>query len=113
MTDIEQIKREVHEELGYPEHPISRVIDYLASRGYLGGVQGWQDISTAPKDGETIMIFDSYSDDKGIDGYGICTARWDHSLRWWIMHQRYSNVISLINPTHWQPLPAAPKGETK
>jgi len=38
MTDIEQIKREVHEELGYPEHPISRVIDYLHSRGYLGGV---------------------------------------------------------------------------
>lgn len=38
MTNIEQIKREVHEELGYPEHPISRVIDYLASRGYLGGV---------------------------------------------------------------------------
>lgn len=36
--DIEQIKREVHEELGYPEHPISRVIDYLHQRGYLGGV---------------------------------------------------------------------------
>ena len=73
----------------------------------------WKPIETAPKDGETIMIFDSYSDDKGIDGYGICTARWDYSLEWWIMHQRYSNVISLINPTHWMPLPTAPKGETK
>ena len=39
-VDIEQIKREVHEELGYPEHPISRVIDHLHSRGYLGGVPG-------------------------------------------------------------------------
>jgi hypothetical protein len=69
----------------------------------------WQPIETAPKDGTTIIIFDSYSDDKGIDGYGVCTARWDYSLKWWIMHQRYSNVISLINPTHWMPLPEPPQ----
>ncbi len=69
----------------------------------------WQPIETAPKDGTTIIIFDSYSDDKSIDGYGVCTARWDYSLKWWIMHQRYSNVISLINPTHWMPLPQPPQ----
>lgn len=118
MTNIEQIKREVSGiylddcEL-LPWVIVHETIDYLHSRGYLGGAPEWQLIETAPRTGETIMIFDSYSDYKGIDGYGICTARWDYSLRWWIMHQRYSNVISLINPTHWQPLPDAPKGETK
>ncbi len=69
----------------------------------------WMPIDSAPLDGTTIIIFDSYSDDKGIDGYGVCTARWDYSLKWWIMHQRYSNVISLINPTHWMPLPEPPQ----
>lgn len=117
--DIDQIKREVGDKLSrliphsYSYNTMLNTIDYLNSRGYLGGAPEWQLIETAPRTGETIMIFDSYSDYKGIDGYGICTARWDYSLRWWIMHQRYSNVISLINPTHWQPLPAAPKGETK
>ena len=60
MTDINQIKREVHEELGYPKHPISRVIDYLHSRGYLGGVPEWQPIETAPqKEGEVFICRDS------------------------------------------------------
>ncbi len=71
----------------------------------------WQKIETAPKDGTTLLIFDNYSNDKSIDGYGVCTARWDYSLKWWIMHQRYSNVISLVNPTHFMPLPDAPQSQ--
>ena len=114
-VDIEKLKRPDPCPQGFTDYNMgwNECIDYLHSRGYLGGAPEWQLIETAPRTGETIMIFDSYSDYKGIDGYGICTARWDYSLRWWIMHQRYSNVISLINPTHWQPLPDAPKGETK
>lgn len=78
--------------------------------------EAWRPISEAPRDGRTVLIFDNYKPSKiegrlqdGDDGYGITTARWDETLQDWIMHQRRGNLILLMNPTHWQPLPQPPR----
>jgi len=105
MTNDEAIKVLEHIKCG---HVLDKESEALTHAIACLRESQWQPIETAPMDGDTILIFDSYSDDKNIDGYGVCTARWDFSFRWWIMHQRYSNVISLVNPTHWQPLPQPP-----
>lgn len=87
----------------YEQSIMASTIDLIHAKDLL---HVWNyDMDSAPKDGSTLLIFDSFSTNKEIDGYGMCTARWDASLKWWIMHQRNSNVISLINPTAWMPLP--------
>ena len=49
--DIEQIKREVFANIPIEDICVANAtIDYLHSRGYLGGVPEWQTIETAPKD---------------------------------------------------------------
>ena len=65
---------------------------------------GWQDIATAPKDGTMIIVYRPTADNKyirkvGPDYWGMFGSRgsWGRSNA---AHQ----------PTHWQPLPAAPKG---
>lgn len=69
----------------------------------------WQPISTAPKDGTSVLIFDNYREDKKVDGYNRVVARFDETLDRWMIHQRYGNYIACINPTKWMPLPQPPK----
>ena len=69
----------------------------------------WQPISTAPKDGTSVLIFDNYREDKKVDGYNRVVARFDEPLDRWMIHQRYGNYIACINPTKWMPLPQPPK----
>lgn len=59
---------------------------------------GWQDISTAPKDGTLIMV--------GAPGCGVSLVRW--MLDSWIDEQGFTQGTW---PTHWIPLPAAPTGD--
>ena len=63
---------------------------------------GWQPIETAPKDGTDIWCFDSL--------YG---KPWHYEANWngiqW--YHGFGDSWPDANPTHWQPLTAAPKGE--
>ena len=56
----------------------------------------WQDISTAPKDGAKVIIYDTkHGVRSGSWIVGINFTGWNHSE----------------TPTHWQPLPPKPESE--
>lgn len=80
-------------------------IDHLAQRGMLNC--GWMPIESAPK----------------VDGQRLCLALWDDdnyfcwiTVGWWDKKRRawwHNPDGKLVPPTHWMPLPAAPKMEGK
>lgn len=102
------------------------LIDWIASQGYLQTnsanddgknttIQGistitlqtpreWQPISTAPKDGSEILLIDPEHEIKVVSTYWHAFANGDG---YW------ENLEGLeeYNPTHWMPLPTAPKGK--
>ncbi len=59
----------------------------------------WQPIATAPLDGTRVLL--TAMQDKPIAGAGNWVAR--HKIWLW--------PYPLVEPTHWAPLPAAPKQE--
>lgn len=77
---------------------------------------GWQDISTAPKDeGVKVMAFDGTK-----VGEAVLYSEWEESndfedavLRWRWANDSCSCCWGRAEPqpTHWQPLPAAPTGD--
>lgn len=75
----------------------------------------WQPMETAPKNGKTILIFDSYAqirgETMGDDGYGITCARFDRGN--WQIHCRNDNIIYCVNPTHWMELPEIPSRDSE
>jgi hypothetical protein len=71
---------------------------------------GWQPISSAPKDGEDVLLTDGtvvtfggwISDvDQGADYEGQCGL-----AGWWSLRSDDG-----FEPTHWMPLPAPPQPE--
>lgn len=65
----------------------------------------WQKIETAPKD-KFVMLWSKHRE---LD-IGIFTQNLADEYRWFTsLDHRYTRVIE--NPTHWQPLPAAPSEE--
>ncbi len=79
---------------------IARVIDMR------GGVEGWQDIATAPRDGAKVDLL--YSDDIGI----FRDARWRDDLGWSRPFltsdgDLFYTTRPNASPTHWRPLPPA------
>ncbi len=66
----------------------------------------WQDISTAPKDGTTVLCYTN-------DGYRfpmVCACAFD-SGEWW--PDSWESPESALNPSHWMPLPPPPSEEWK
>lgn len=61
----------------------------------LEALGGWQDISTAPKDGSRVLLY-------GFDGYEGMFGVWNGQ---WVWAGYLSNRLQ---PTHWQPLPPPP-----
>lgn len=59
----------------------------------------WQPIATAPRDGTRVLL--ATLQDKTIAGAGNWVER--HKIWLW--------PYPLVEPTHWAPLPAAPKQE--
>lgn len=57
----------------------------------------WQPIETAPRDGTEVLVWDE-------DGPDFFLGHWDLSFRSWL-----SDYFDEISPTHWMPLPPAPK----
>lgn len=79
---------------------------------------GWQDISTAPKDG---TVFDVWLggldiDEDDIEFYcGVATRR---SANWHYLNGKFrpcaglSSIPTFIHPSHWRPRPAPPPSST-
>lgn len=63
---------------------------------------GWRDISTAPKDGTRILIYEppSYEGDPDVQ----YVVRWNGE-KW---EEALGEGYSTFDATHWRPLPAAP-----
>ena len=70
----------------------------------LEALQGWQDISTAPKDGTQIHVAKA-----GCPH--VWKAHWEKMKR---VPDRWASFAGLVpfKPTHWQPLPAPPEDHT-
>lgn len=62
----------------------------------------WRTIESAPKDGTEVLIW---------DGASMVVAMWRPNLLipW---RGTYGDGDAAWEPTHWMPLPPAPKGET-
>jgi len=75
-------------------------IRHLSAQGYIGG--GWQDISTIP---DNLMSGVDLWDDREEKRYINCT--FDLRIQAWA--DENSDFVKI--PTHWMPLPAAPKKE--
>lgn len=80
----------------------------------MRGLEGWQPIETAPKDGTDILVMYMH-----IDTQIVHNAFWneyedcdDSETGWWSYEHSEVSRIKLddwMTPTHWMPLPAAPK----
>jgi len=73
----------------------------------------WQPIETAPKDGTCILVI---NDNKG--GYytepfaiGVAAYEGSYKTRAWYS-QACCDGVSYFTPTHWMPLPEAPKDKS-
>ena len=76
----------------------------------------WQDIETAPKDGRTILVAggacwdtdETYPEPRAVQE--AMTANWDaFRLRWDAGCSGSHGEVTVVEPTHWMPLPAAPE----
>jgi hypothetical protein len=74
----------------------------------------WQDISTAPKDGSSVLCYMPLSGLSPPGNYRILVLRWDDGeytrkgARW------LTDVYPFVpfDPTHWMPLPTPPAKPT-
>lgn len=95
-----------------PEECATAALDALAAAGRL--VPGWQPIETAPRDGEEVLVYFGPS-------VGVCSARWvspdgcDEWKSWCVDDGKFDphpvRGYREPYPTHWMPLPAAPRAE--
>ena len=78
-------------------------------------LNGWQDISTAPKHGTEVLGCYAYRhDENSMSAYGPWSMKWS-SGRWaacWdgshIWDSQWGTQELDIQPTHWQPMPILP-----
>ena len=78
---------------------------------------GWQDISTAPKDGTPLLAGSIHHSDREVVCWqdGLPSGSMDTDAEWegWVNDGPQKDRF-YANPryfTHWQPLPAAPTGD--
>lgn len=77
--------------------------------------QGWQPIETAPKDGTDVIVMYRHIDTQVVHNAYFCAPDEfvdAEDVGWWSYHKIEVSRIKLddwMSPTHWMPLPAAPK----
>lgn len=57
---------------------------------------GWQRISTAPKNSKNLLLC--------VAGFSPLTGHWNESTRCWVSHPDHTSY----EPTHWMPIRAVP-----
>ena len=67
------------------------------------GVEGWRPIETAPRGDGVVLV--GWGEYRERDGYSPAFMRWYDLVGGWTV-----NAMPFY-PTHWMPLPAAPKPE--
>ena len=67
----------------------------------------WRDISTAPKDGTSVLAYQGFED----GGHRMLTMIWSEKGGVWSWRADVHSFLP-FEPTHWIPLPAPPKGTT-
>jgi len=80
---------------------------------------GWQDISTAPKDGTPLLAGSIHHSDREVVCWqdGLPSGSMDTDAEWegWVNDGPHKDRF-YANPryfTHWMPLPAAPTGDAR
>ena len=102
MTDIEQIKREVFANIPIEDICVANAtIDYLHSRGYLGGVPEWQPIETAPRDGSLFVAY--WKGQVAPCNYNATRRAKNKHNDFVIWHTNSYHASTCFNPTHWMP----------
>jgi hypothetical protein len=90
-------------------HLTPRLVEDAIKAGALPSPpDGWQDISTAPKDGRWLLVVDR----SRISGDGITLARFDSDLginHWYSGLDAGYEDDEPLKPTHWMPLPPPPQ----
>mgnify|MGYP001766299959 CR=1 FL=1 len=76
-----------------------------ATKETLGGVNGWRDISTAPKDGSRFVAI-GYNYGLYSEGRHTCVAQWFRGC--WMEASDWNEPSELRYLTHWMPLPSPP-----
>jgi hypothetical protein len=65
---------------------------------------GWRGIESAPRDGSVLLVTTGNRD--------VRTARWSlHKRSWLVAYDKHAVFANCVQPTHWQPLPAAPQAQ--
>lgn len=75
----------------------------LAAASVPGKAEGWQPMSSAPKDWSDVLL---YVPDLASDFRTVCEGYYDAEERAWC-----TPMFGGVTPTRWMPLPAAPTGE--
>ena len=98
-----------------------RVLGELMGGAYTGPDEvsfgEWQPIATAPKDGTWIIVCGGRTDEYDYSNTGVNTARpvvsqYDiEDEEWNVCFWDGAWRTGYSSPTHWMPLPPAPKGE--
>lgn len=70
------------------------------------GTEGWHDISTAPKDGEHVLVLLPAYGDPRYDEHVVTIASFGAGK--WFEVRGGDPAEAIHAPTHWRPLPAAP-----
>ena len=83
-----------------------KIVDkqYLNIRKDLVNQNGWQDISSAPRDGTEIIV---HAKDRPF-GESLTVVFWDEKLGWLFFDDGDFQMSIDDTLTHWQPLPTPP-----
>jgi hypothetical protein len=82
------------------EADVSNITDLVTIAYTAGQSNNWQPIETVPKDGDYILVWNSY---------GVTMVYWDSEWESWIIDSNCPIGLKGTEPTHWMPLPEPPK----
>ena len=107
-SDTQEVLVHGSKQQGVPPGALSKVV-----RAALVTLQGWQPIETAPKDGSSIWLWNGREMIVGWWETSRPFPNSDHFNDWCSGHETAgiyeAGFTRVYGPTHWMPLPEAPK----
>jgi hypothetical protein len=87
-----------------PAPIMGEAADALSQREASREAQGWQDISTAPRDATWVLVWSPHWRDGGLPTQVPSMAYWSHLSNCWADYDG-----KVYKPTVWMPLPSPPE----